>query len=163
MGADPASIARGRLLGDGLAMLAGLLWAVFFVANDRAVERTDPINLTAWTFAGTAALLVAAPLLDPWLARDTASGFDRTALVAILYSGVVTTALAFGLWTYGLTRIRASISAVLLMVEILVASLVSIALGRESFTGVDLAGASLLVVAVLLAGSVASSDASSRA
>jgi drug/metabolite transporter (DMT)-like permease len=162
VGADQAAIARGRLLGDVLAMLAGFVWAIYFVANDRAVERVDPINLTAWTFAGTALLLIAAPLLDPWLARAPTAGLDATAWLAILYSGIVTTALAFGLWTYGLTRIRASISAVLLMVEILVASLVSIALGRESFGWVELVGAALLVGAVVLASSVATQDAVSK-
>lgn len=164
VGADLGALApRGRLVGDVLAMLAGLVWAVFFVANDRAVERADPIHLTAWTFAGTAILLAAAPLLDPWLSRAPTTGLDRTALLAVLYSGVVTTALAFGLWTYGLTRIRASVSAVLLMVEILVASLVSIALGRESFGIVELVGAVLLVGAVVLASTVATQDAAGAA
>lgn len=159
VGGDPRQIAGGRLVGDALAMLAGLVWAVYFVMNDRAVEREEPVHLAAWTFAGTAALLVAAPLLDPWLARPDARGLGVEALPIILYSGVVTTALAFGLWTYGLTRVRASISAVLLMVEILVASLVSVALGRESFGLVELVGAGVLVVAVMIAGVVAKSDA----
>jgi DME family drug/metabolite transporter len=146
-------------VGDVLAMLAGFVWALYFVYNDRAVEREDPIHLTAWTFAGTALILVAAPLLDPWLSRAPTSGIDATGAMAIVYSGIVTTALAFGLWAYGLTRIRASISAVLLMVEILVASLISIALGRETFGWVELVGAGLLIGAIGLASSVATSDA----
>ncbi|MFP5341246.1 MAG: EamA family transporter, partial [Gammaproteobacteria bacterium] len=66
---------------------------------------------------------------------------------------------AFGLWTWGLTRVRASVSAVLLLVEILVASLVSFAIGRESFGLAEYIGAALLVVAVLIASSVAKADA----
>lgn len=160
VGGDPTGVATGRLVGDVLALLAGLVWAVYFVMNDRAVERADPIHLAAWTFTGTAAVLLAAPLLDPWLARPQAGEASATvAIAAILYSGVVTTAIAFGLWTYGLTRVRASVSAVLLMVEILVASLVSVALGRESFGWVELAGAALLVLAVTLASVVARADA----
>jgi len=159
VGDDPRAILGGQLVGDLVAMTAGLVWAVFFVMNDRAVEREDPAHLAAWTFVGTATVLLAAPLLDPWLARPQTLGWTPTAFAAILYSGIVTTALAFGLWTYGLTRVRASVSAVLLMVEILVASLVSVALGRESFGLVELAGAAVLVVAVMLASAVARADA----
>lgn len=159
VGGDPRALAGGRLLGDALAMLAGLVWSVYFVYNDRAVEREEPIHLAAWTFAGTALLLAAAPLLDPWLGLDQTSGIDRAGASAIVYSGVVTTALAFGLWAYGLTRIRASISAVLLLVEILVASLVSVALGRESFGWIELGGAALMMGAIVLASGVARRDA----
>lgn len=157
-GGDPSKIAGGQLLGDILAMLAGFVWAVYFVMNDRAVEKEEPAHLAAWTFAGTAALLVLAPLLDPWLARDSVA-WSAAGIPAIVYSGLVTTALAFGLWTFGLTRVRASISAVLLMVEILVASLVSVALGRETFGYVELVGAGVLVVAVMIASTVARTDA----
>lgn len=158
VGGDPSEIAGGQLAGDVLAMLAGSVWAVYFVMNDRAVEKEEPVNLAAWTFAGTALLLVAAPLLDPWLARDDVA-WSPAGIPAIVYSGIVTTALAFGLWTFGLTRVRASVSAVLLTVEILVASLVSVALGRESFGLVELVGAGVLVAAVTIASAVARTDA----
>lgn len=157
VGPDPDALLGGRAQGDALAMLAGFVWSVYFVSNDRAVERTNPVDLVAWTFAGTALFLAPAPLIDLWLGG--AQRLDAAGAAAILYSGVFTTALAFALWTWGLTRIRASISAVLLMVEILVASLVSVALGRESFGIVDLVGAGLLLGAILLASAVASEDA----
>ena len=159
VGPDPRALLGGRALGDALALAAGLVWSVYFVYNDRAVEREEPIHLAAWTFAGTALLLAWAPLADPWLATNEPTGLQLTGWLAIVYSGLVTTALAFGLWAYGLTRIRASVSAVLLLVEILVASLVSVALGRESFGATDLVGAALLVSAVLVASSVAQRDA----
>lgn len=156
---DPEGIAGGQAIGDALALAAGLVWSVYFVYNDRAVEREEPIHLAAWTFAGTALLLAWAPLADPWLSPRETTGISATGLAAIAYSGIVTTALAFGLWAYGLTRIRASISAVLLLVEILVASLVSVALGRESFGALDLLGAALLLSAIVVASVVAKADA----
>lgn len=161
--ASGEGLGGGRAWGDALALLAGLVWSVYFVYNDRAVEREEPIHLAAWTFAGTALMLVWAPLLDPWLSTRATSGIDAAGVAAIVYSGVVTTALAFGLWAYGLTRIRASISAVLLLVEILVASLVSVALGRETFGWVELAGAGLLGSAIVVASVVARADTSQPA
>jgi drug/metabolite transporter (DMT)-like permease len=156
---DPEGLRGGETLGDALALAAGLVWSLYFVYNDRAVEREDPVHLVAWTFGGTALLLAWAPFADPWLSPAGTTGMDGAGALAILYSGLVTTALAFGLWAYGLTRIRASISAVILLVEILVASLVSLALGRESFGAVDLAGAALLCAAIVVASLVAQRDA----
>ena len=48
------------------------------------------------------------------------------------------------------------------MVEILVASVVSYFLGRETFGPTDLLGAALLVGALVIAGTVARSDASTQ-
>lgn len=143
-GGDPVSLEGGRLLGDLIALGAGLAWSVYFVMNREAVGKMDPLNVTAWVFALTALLLV------PTLATDPEPlAFSWPGAMAVLYTGLVSTALAYGLWTYGLTRIRASASAVILLVEILVASMVSIAIGRESFGEVEAVGALLLVGAVI--------------
>lgn len=152
VGGDPRdALQGGRLVGDALTLLSGFAWSVYFVLNDRAVERAQPLPLAAWTFAGTALLLLPSLALDPLLTDRAPLEMTLPGALSILYAGTVTTALAFGLWTYGLTRLRASMSAVLLLVEILVASLVSVALGRESFGWVELAGAAVLVGAVVAA------------
>jgi DME family drug/metabolite transporter len=143
-GGDPRSLEGGRLLGDLVVLSAGVAWSVFFVMNRKAVTQADPLNVTAWTFALTAILLVPTLLLDEAPLRVPPQG-----ALAILYAGLVTTALAFGLWAWGLTRLNATASAVLLLVEILVASVLSAALGRETFGVAELAGAGMLVGAVV--------------
>lgn len=145
VGNDPwRTLTDVRLVGDLLTLGSGLAWSVYFVMNDRAVQKHDPLSVTAWTFTLSALVLLPALLLDPEPPRWSLPGAG-----AVLYAGLVTTALAYGLWTFGLRGIRPTTSAVLLLVEILVASLVSLALGRESFGLVELAGAALLVGAVL--------------
>ena len=143
-GGDVRTLEGGRLAGDLVVLAAGVAWSVFFVMNRKAVNEGDPLNLTAWTFTLTSLLLVPTLLLDVAPLRVPPEG-----ALAILYAGLVTTALAFGLWTFGLTRINATASAVLLLIEILVASLVSAALGRESFGLVEFVGAGMLVGAVV--------------
>lgn len=143
-GGDLSTLQGGRLVGDLIVLLAGFAWAAFFVMNRKVVREGDPLNATAWTFALTSLLLVPTLLLDPAPLQTNAQGG-----LAILYAGLVTTALAFGLWAWGLTRIGATASAVLLLVEILVASLLSALLGRETFGTVELVGAAMLVGAVV--------------
>lgn len=143
-GGDPRSLEGGRLVGDLIVLASGAAWSCYFVLNRGAVRDADPLNVVAWTFALTALLLVPTLLLD-----DAPLRVDREGGMAILYAGLVTTALAFGLWAWGLKRIKASASAVLLLVEILVAAVVSAALGRESFGMVEYVGAGILVLAVV--------------
>ena len=145
VGGSPQELLVGdRILGDLLTLASGLAWSAYFVLNDRAVARHDPLSVTAWTFALSALLALPALLLDP---RPLA--WSPQGALAVLYAGVATTALAYGLWSYGLRGIRPSASALLLLVEILVASIVSLALGRETFGAVELVGAALLVGAVV--------------
>lgn len=143
-GGDVRTLEGGRLVGDLVVLVAGFAWSCFFVMNRKAVGEGDPFNVTAWTFAVTSLLLVPTLLLDDAPLRTGVPGG-----LAVLYAGLVTTALAFGLWAWGLTRIKATASAGLLLVEILVAALVSAAVGRETFGPVELAGAGVLLLGVV--------------
>lgn len=150
---DPRSLEGGQLVGDLLALLGGLAWSVYFVYNRPALGRSDVWNVLGWTFLLTALLLLPATLLDtaPLVVQPQA-------WAPIVWAGIMTTAGAYGLWAWGLKRIRATTSAVLLLVEILVAALVSVALGRETFGAWDFAGAALLVAAVVAMSLLAPED-----
>lgn len=143
-GGDPASLSGGQLLGDVLVLLGGVAWSGYIVYNRPAVARSDMWNVLGWTFALTALLLLPATLLDA-----APLAVQPQAWPPILWAGIVTTAGAYALWAWGLKRIRATTSSVLLLIEILVAALVSFALGREAFGAWELAGAALLVAAAV--------------
>ena len=150
---DLSTLEGGQLVGDLLALMGGLAWSVYFVYNRPALGRSDVWNVLGWTFLLTALLLLPATLLDtaPLVVQPEA-------WAPIAWAGIVTTAGAYGLWAWGLKRIRATTSAVLLLVEILVAALVSVTLGREAFGAWDLAGAALLVAAVIAMSLLAPDD-----
>jgi DME family drug/metabolite transporter len=152
---DPSSLRSGQLWGDLLTIASGLAWSVYFILNRKALQAWDPVNVTAWTFALSALLLVPALALD---ARPlaVASGWG---LFAVAYAGLVTSALAYGLWSFGLQSLRPSVSAVLLLVEILVATLISLATKRETFGWLELVGAAFLLGAVLAMTLIAEKDA----
>jgi drug/metabolite transporter (DMT)-like permease len=155
VGEDPSRLRGGQLVGDLLELGAGLAWSVYFVLNDRAIATRDPVAVTAWTFLLSSLLALPVLLLDPQPLAWSAPG-----AAAVLYAGVVTTAAAYGLWTYGLRGIRPSASALLLLWEILVASLVSLAIKRETFGAVELVGAALLLCAVVAMGLIAAREPS---
>ena len=157
VGGDWRALQGGRLLGDALALLSGVAWSVYFVMNRDRLAQEDPLSLTALTFAATGLVLLPALVLD-----DAPLVVPTPALWTILYAGLVTTALAYGLWAYGLRTLRATSSAVLLLVEILVASVLSLALGRDSFGPWDLLGAMLLAGAVVAMSVLSEGDPSAE-
>jgi DME family drug/metabolite transporter len=143
-GGDPSSLSGGRLVGDLLVLGAGAAWSVYTVMNSRAVREGDPLNVVAWTFALSALVLAPALLLDEAPLRVPAP-----ALLPVVYTGLVTTAAAYGLWAFGLRFLRPTTVTVLLLFEIVVATLVSVVLLRRETLGAwELAGGAILFAAV---------------
>lgn len=144
VGTDPRALRGGRLVGDLLTLGAGTCWSVYTILSAKAIEKRDPVTITGWVFALSALLAAPFLFLD---ARPLA--VDAGGALAILYAGLVTSALAYALWTYGLTGVTPTASAVMQLTEILVATLLSVALAREVFGLSDLLGALLLVAGVV--------------
>jgi drug/metabolite transporter (DMT)-like permease len=146
-GGNVESLRGGRFAGDLLALASGAAWSFWLVLSKRELASSDAWSVTAWTFGLTALAAL------PALALDAAPlAVPPDAWWAILYAGVVTTALAFVLFTWGLARLHATASNVLVLVEILVATTISLALARESFTPADALGGAVLVGAVVAMG-----------
>jgi DME family drug/metabolite transporter len=141
-----ASLDRGLLRGDLLALAGGVAWAGYFLWNDRAVAgEADEASLLAWTFVATAAFL-AVPLAFGGATPSTGLGWG-----AIVYTGLVCTVVAYELWSLGLETLTPTASAIVLVVEILVAAAIAAAIGREAFTPLAGVGAVLVLGAIALA------------
>ena len=97
------------LLGLGAAAAS----AAYFVFQKPWLARYGALDLTAYgVWTGAAAMLVFAPDLPRTLAAATAP-----ALLAVLYLGLVPTALGYMLWTYALARAAAGRVSSLLYLE----------------------------------------------
>jgi DME family drug/metabolite transporter len=130
--------------GVGLALAAGLAYALYVVVTKAAVTRTAPLPGAAWTF--TAAALVMAPaLLVPGVTRQIALGWPW-----LLYLGAVTTAGAYAAYTIGLRRVSASAAGVAALLEPLTATLLGVALFGERFGAAGWVGAALLLSGLVL-------------
>lgn len=149
---------KGVLAGLGAA--ASL--ALYFVLGDRQVRRAqprDPVSLTMWGF-GAAALFwaVVAPWWSfPWSALsgsghplgEESTGVPLWALAAWMV--VLGTVVPFWLSVEGLRNIRASQASVVGMTEPLVASAIAWAALGEVLAPVQIVGAVIVLVGVLLA------------
>ncbi len=141
---DPRFFTGGELLGDATVFLSGLLWALYIVETKRMVDRGgDYVALTVAILATTALF---AALVLPW--ADVSRPIPAAGWAGILWLGLVTSFPPLVLWTKSLFAISPTVSSVLLLNEVAVASLLSILFLGEPFALYFVAGGALILAGV---------------
>ncbi len=133
-------------LGIGGALGAGASFAVFAVAQRRLLDGgTHPLTVAGWMGGGAA--IIAVPLLvasgPSWLA-------DPRGLALAGWLGLVATALAYVLFTGGLSGLSAATAATLALGEPLTASLLGVFVLGERLDALAVAGLAVLAVGLAL-------------
>lgn len=128
-----------------LAAAAGAAYAAYSVATGGLGGRVPPATLAAGTF--TVAALIAAPA---FIALPVAWAADPTAWPALAFLGVVTTGVAYALFTRGLARVATSTAVTLSLMEPLTAWLLAIFVVGEAVTAQRLIGAGLVFAGLAL-------------
>jgi len=142
------SAAGVNLAGVGLALTAGLCYAVYAVSAARLISAgTGERAVMGALFGGGAVLLV--PVL---LASSPGWLLTARGLAVAAYLGVVTTAVAYLLYGRGLRTVPAPVAVTLGLAEPVVAALLALVVLGERLTPAALAGVVLvgLALAVLV-------------
>ncbi|MDD5503077.1 MAG: EamA family transporter [Candidatus Thermoplasmatota archaeon] len=141
-----------ELIGDALALVAGIAWAFYIVLMKKYVSSGERniSQLTACVFVYTAIAILPAFLISGGLSAVPL--ISTNGWIAIIYTAIFCTIAAFVLWSYGLRKISATASSVMLLMEIVSAFFLSIALGLEgTFVPLEASGVVFVVGAVALA------------
>lgn len=159
---DLGALAGSEVLGNALALVAGLSFALVIVLQKGALDRTGRgdagdarrmVGLVAWVLGLTLLLsLPGAVLFGSW-------ALPPQALLAAGYTGFATTTLAFLLWSAALRGVSSVTSGLVLLLEIVVAFALSVALGLEPVGWAGLLGAGCVLGAVALVSLGPSSNA----
>ena len=132
-------------LGILLALLAGFSYAVLALANKRLVAHHPPFTVVAVNSSIGALLL--SPLLFitdlSWLA-------EPPGLPVVLYLGLITTALAYGIFAKGLRIVSVHNAATLTLAEPLTAALLGILIVGEELTPYAFIGMALIFFGLLI-------------
>lgn len=142
----PAQAGPGTTSGVAFAAASAAGYAGITLAGGDLSSRLGAPRLTAWTFAASAVLLL--PLTAA--VAGLSLGREPAVLAAMLYLGLVPTALAYRMFFAGLERIPASAAAVLALLEPIVATGLAIGLLGERLTSIGWAGGVMLITAVVL-------------
>lgn len=136
------------LLGTLLAIASGATYAATTVLGHALAQHVDPVALT------TCATAVGAVVLIPFLGLAATAGepvmsTDPVSIALLLYLGVATMALAYGLLYAGLRTTSGSAATVATLVEPLSAALLAGVLLGERLAWPALVGGGLILAAVV--------------
>jgi DME family drug/metabolite transporter len=141
----PGSSAAGAhpVVGLVASLAAGLAYAAATVVNHRIAADGDAVLLTGMTSGiGAVTLLPFALVAGLWWPGDlVASGW-------LVYIGIVTTVLAYGLFFRGLRRISSETAGVLTLLEPLAAAILAAIVLHEKLTALGVVGAVLMLAAI---------------
>lgn len=149
-GGNLGAVVEGQLVGDLLALLAGLVWALWIVlAHDAMKEAEKPLRVAAPNAAYTAIVLGVAALVfsDPSGVQSASS----MTWAGIIYLGVFSIGIAFLLYYEGLKHLGGTTSAVYLLLQSAVAVFLGFFFLGESLTVPLLIGAAMVMSAVAIA------------
>jgi drug/metabolite transporter (DMT)-like permease len=141
------SLGSRNLLGDGLGLLAAVFYAGYLLAVGRLRARCSTAATMAWSGLGAAAGLLAAALaLGESPLPGTARGWLWVALLALVAQLGGQTLIA-----YALAHLSMAFSALSLLVQPVVAGLLSWTLFGEALSAVQLAGGVLILAGIAAA------------
>lgn len=134
--------------GDLLAFLGGFVWTFYIVKVREVVTRseTSTSQLAVALLVSTTVALILPTLL---LERDYST--PGASILFAVYTGVFCTAVPLVLWSEGLRQISATVSSIVLLLEILFAFLFAVPLGLENFSLFDAIGGAFILLSIFLA------------
>lgn len=136
------------LLGDGLSLLASWTWAINLLASRQPLQRTPTLPATFWLTIWTAFWL--AILAVPDLLRMDWSTLTPRLMVAMCYSGILSTGLGSIIFNRGIKTLGTARTAVYTYLEPIVAAATAILFLGEPFSPALVIGAVMVILGLIL-------------
>jgi len=140
---DMSNLHLGTILGDAVSLLSAFMWALMMILNKKAVERYRLLDLLfaleVWTLLMLSPLLLFSPMII------TGRVLLISSAMGIFYSVV-----PYLLWSYGLKKISATSSSIILLTEVFFAALLSFFLLGERLSSIEFFGGLLILFAIFL-------------
>lgn len=138
---DPNFLAGGEFLGDLLVFSSGLVWSFYVIGAKEMVDRGgDYIALVTGILVVTALAAVV-----PWAFVGFPAPSAPEAWIGIAYLGLVPTFVPLLLYVQSLRTISPTISALLILLEVVVASVLSFVFLRDPLSLFTVAGGAMIL------------------
>jgi drug/metabolite transporter (DMT)-like permease len=145
-GGDLSAVYSGTFWGNVLVLAAGWVWAFYIVLQKKILKpEADVMMVTAAIMTDTMLFLVPMTLLF------TANYYiSSTGWAAVLFIGLVCTFAANLLYNAGLKNVKASVSSVILLMEVVSGMFFAILVLGEMPTAVTAMGGALILISILV-------------
>jgi drug/metabolite transporter (DMT)-like permease len=146
-GGDLSAIYSGTFWGNLLVLAAGWTWAFYIIIQKKILNRgVDVLMLTAAMMVLTTLFLVPMTLLfTEDYTIPSVSGW-----LAVLYIGLLCTSAAGLLYNAGLQGVKASVSSIILLVEVVSGMFFAMLILGEMPTAVTAVGGALIVLSIVV-------------
>ena len=139
-------VARNALLGNVLAILASIIYAIYLVLSARMVGHLSSVTILRYTFSSGALVAILVAMLFGFEAPLFSGEFKPTPFLILLFVLLFPTVLSYLLIPVGLKYLRSTVVALYGYVTLVVATVVSYFSGMDKLDPVILL--SLLLIAV---------------
>jgi drug/metabolite transporter (DMT)-like permease len=149
-GGDLSALSGGQVMGDLLVLLAGLLWSFFLVLNKDMVSRgsTNVSQVVAWVMLVTTIGIAPVAFM---LGDVTRVVVPWEGWAAVAYTAILCTVIPYWLFTRAQRFVGATLSALVLLIEVVVAIISSTLILGEQFAIGSGLGAVLVCASIFLA------------
>jgi len=149
-GGDLSTLSGGQATGDLLVLLAGLIWSLFIVLNKGAVSRkgSEISQIVTWV------MLVTAVIIAPFtftLGSIVRSVIPWEGWLVVAYTAVFCTFIPYLFLSKALRFVSATVSSLVLLIEIIMAIVSSALILGEQFAVGSGLGAALVLASIILA------------
>ena len=146
-GESSKSVGNNAILGDGLALLSGVLFASHIVAVTKFSEGRDPILMTIIQFLVAAVLVVVMSLL---FEDNFPIVFEKRAALELIYLSLMCTTIALLLQNIGQSIVDESSCALILSLESVFGILIPYCLGIEGISLYSLFGFMMIFASIII-------------
>jgi drug/metabolite transporter (DMT)-like permease len=155
-GGDLSALSGGQVMGDLLVLLAGLVWSFFLVLNKDMVSRgsTNISQMVAWVMLVSTIGIAPVAFL---LGVVTTVAVPWEGWVAVAYTAIPCTVIPYWLFTRAQRFVSTTLSALVLLIEVVVAIISSALILGEQFAIGSGLGAVLVCASIALASRSSSS------
>jgi drug/metabolite transporter (DMT)-like permease len=139
--------------GDLLSLFAGLIWSIYIILSKVLLMRTAKTKvITPEQLTGGVCLTTLMPLflIVPFTDLGTIHNFPNLVLTAT-YLAIFTTILAYLLWYKGLEKLSATVTSVLVLLEVAFAAIISFIFLGDRFNMGTVVGGAIICIGAFLA------------
>lgn len=145
-----SELTRGMLFGDILVLTSGIGWSLFIVYTKKFIADTEnSFQFMTWILFAT--VLPLTPFIA--LSSNPSLNLPVEAWGAIIYTAIFCWIVPYYVWLKGLKHISPVTATIVLLTEVIVATVISFFMLDERFTIVSGAGALLILLAIVMASS----------
>ena len=141
----------GNALGNFLIVIATISGVIGMLTGRTIFQKYNPLVLTFWAF-----VISAISFLPPAIAENIQNptllaSLDIRGIVGIIFGSVFSSALAYGLFAYGLSKIQASEASLFIYIDPIAGTILSYFMLHEPITLPFLIGALLIFAGIFIA------------